>query len=360
MKKVGILTFSRANNYGALLQAYALKMALKNLGADAEMINYKAPSMEVWHNPNPFVNRGFKNFLKKILFFPAKLYVRRLFSPFMDKYLDGKSTYSRAELPNLEKNYDCFITGSDQVFNKNLTAGDDTYFLDFVKDGVKKYSYAASFGSSDFSKADRLRFKELLKNFEKISLREESGADFVKNLLPGKETALNLDPTLLLSKSEWSQIAKEPDNGDYILFYSASNNEKIIKFLSKMSENTKLPIYYCDGSFLRKPLKSKHLLCTPQEWLGYFLKAKYVVTNSFHGLAFSINFNKDFFVDLLPPPSKVNARLENLLKLTGLKGRLIDNIGDNYEEEISWGEVNSVMEKEREKSNNYLKEIITK
>lgn len=359
MRKIAILTFSRVNNYGAMLQAYALKTVLKDIGAEAEMINYKAPYLEAIFNPNPFVNRGCGNFIKKLLFLPKNVYIRQFFSSFMDKYLDGKLTYSRAELANLEKNYDCFITGSDQVFNMNLTGGDETFFLDFVKDNDKKYSYAASFGKNEITSEEETLTAPFLKLFKEISVRESTAVPLAERL-SSKKVRRDIDPTLLLSAKEWLKIASIPDTkGDYILLYLLNRNAKIIEFAKNLARAKGLKmIMFTTSPFPRKAVATA--ASTPQEWLGYFLKAKYVVTNSFHGLAFSINFNKDFFLDLLPPPSNVNSRLENLLELTGLKGRLIDNIGDNYNAEISWGEVNSVMEKERERSKTYLKEIITK
>lgn len=356
MKKIAIITFSRANNYGALLQAYALKSALQKFSAQADIINYLSYAMEVWHNPHPLLNRNLKHFIRKIILFPYKFYVHSRFSPFMDTYLDGKQTYSKNTLYKLESTYDAFITGSDQVFNFTLTDNDTTYLLDFIKDTNKKYSYAASFGRNDLPDSEKALAALWLKQFKTISVREASAVPLAKELSGKKDVRADIDPTLLLSKEDWRKTAVMPKENDYILLYLMSDNSSIREFAYSLAEKTGLKLIMLSiyPSF-HKGIKT---LCpTPQEWLGYFLNAKYIVTNSFHGLAFSINFNKDFFVDLLPPPSKVNSRLENLLDLTGLRGRLI-SAGANLDTPApDWAEVNAKLAAEKEKSLSYLRSM---
>ena len=356
MKKIGILTFSMANNYGALLQAYALKTALDTLRARADIINYLCPALERWHSPDIFIKRSLKGTIKSIILFPYFLFIRCLFYPFMKKYLNGGTTYKKEQLVSLNGIYDAFITGSDQVFNQNLTNGDTTYYLDFIRDNSKKFSYAASFGY--LPKPKELFRADLLKKFKHLSLREQQAANVLKDAGFTNITT-DIDPVLLLKKEAWADIADTKGiNGDFIFFYSANDDDKIISFAKRLSKDTGLKIVYSSGSFLSFPLKAKYPFATVQQWLGYMLKAKYVVTNSFHGLAFSINLNKNFFIDFLPKEHKGNSRLESLLDIMGLQNRLIANTGNNYNNDIDWQSVNKILDIERAKSLNYLKSIL--
>lgn len=358
--KIGIITFSRVNNYGALLQCYALKTLLQQMGGKVEVLNYFSPALEAWHNPNPFIFRTPKQLLKKLILFPYSLFVHSRFSPFMKKYLDGNKILTKNELRRVEKDFSHIITGSDQVFNLALTGNDTTYLLDFVSDKNKKFSYAASFGTATISEKSSNIYRELLNSFSQISVREEHSVTYLENL-GFKKVEVNIDPTLCLSLNNWKKLADTKKiSGDYILFYSASDDLEILSYVKALSQKTNLPIYYCSGQFIHLPLKAKHLLCTPEQWLGYFLKAKYVVTNSFHGLSFCINFKKQFAISLLPPAHKGNIRLQNLLDMTQLHDRLIKNIGFNLDKSINWTQADSFLNINREKSYNYLYQIVSK
>lgn len=348
MKRIGIITYNWADNYGAILQAFALKKTLGDLGCESKVINYYP------HNKEPF---NIRQSIKNILFWSWNKSVRKKFDIFRRDFLSLTLPIRREDLPLLNEDFDLFVAGSDQVWNFecNGNGWDTSYMLDFVEEDSKKFSYAASFGKETLSEKEKEKAASLLKDFNAISVREKSALAIIKEIT-GKDAILHLDPTLLMSKEAWGSMAQTIPQEDYILLYLMNANEKIINYAKSLSRMTGLDIVYVSTHPLTKyglKPKAPHVM----EWLSYFLKAKYVVTNSFHGLAFSINFNKDFFVDLLPPPSNVNSRLENLLELTGLKGRLIDNIGDNYDESISWMQVNKILEEERSKSKEYLEGI---
>jgi hypothetical protein len=343
MKKIGILTFSQANNFGAVLQAYALAQTLRSLGHQANVLNYR-------HNDLEALKRRL-SYIKHLLLTPRRFYVEQKFKSFRKKYLKLETKIYKDAIAALEKNYDLFITGSDQVWNTDITTYDQTYLLDFVKDKNKKFSYAASFGKECLTQKEAELYKPLLSDFKALSVRERQGADIIKKLT-GRDAAINLDPTFLLNKKQWEEIAILPKEDNYVLMYLFYQPAETISFAQKLSAKKGLKLIG-----IRKGIKEHYALPTPREFIGYFLKAKYVITNSFHGTAFSINFNKEFFIDLLPPPSKVNSRLEHILKLTGLESRLISNIQANGETITDWTNVNKILDCEREKSLNYLKEI---
>ncbi len=358
MIKIGILTFHRANNYGALLQTYALKFTLQKLGTEVKIINYLCPKIEKSYKL--FAGKkSIKWFIKaciKILILPKIIMTNNKFKIFRNKYLIDSLPITPANINNIENKFDAFITGSDQVFNPKLTNFDSNFLLSFVKDTNKKYSYAASLGLTALSNKEESFFKKYLTSFHLISVREKQAASIISNII-NKKVVTHIDPTLLLNKEDWNKIAYKKKNEEkYILVYLMDNNKKIINFAEKISKNKNLKLISIRSHFINRT-KIKSICVTPEEWINYFINAEFIVTNSFHGLAFSINFNKTFFVDLLPSSWPVNSRFENLLALTNLKDRLIDNIGTDYDKPIDWDSVNKIIEQEREKSISYLSRI---
>jgi hypothetical protein len=302
-KKIGLLTFHRANNYGAVMQAYSLKISLQKLGAEAKIINYLSPKIEEQRTLN------FNKFsLKKLFKIPFNCILNKRFSSFRKMFLTDTPKYIKKDLEKLTDYY-AFITGSDQVFNPSGSNFDSAYFLSFAKKS-KKYSYAASFGKSFLSDKDKKFIAPLIKDFSDLSVRENIGIEIIRNLT-GQKSSVNLDPIFLLNKEEWTKIAKQTKEKDYILVYLMNNDGRILKFIDKLAHELKLKIIIIT-TVVKDFFTSKNtIIPNPQEWLGYFINAKYIVTNSFHGTAFSINFNKNFFVDLLSPlPENVNSRLE--------------------------------------------------
>ena len=346
MKKIATLTFNRANNYGAMLQCYALKTTLNLLGARTSVINYKPRARKL----------TLREFIKRTLFMPWLIYVNNQFEAFRKPYLMDMPFVKRTHLPDLNDKFDLFIAGSDQVWNMDGGSKDASYLLDFVNSDFKKYSYSASMGKTEINLEEKEILARYLKLFQVISVRESSAVPLAKELSGKEDVRADIDPTLLLSKEAWRKTAVMPKEKDFILLYLMSNNSAIIGFARDLARKTGLKLIMLSTSPV--PYKGVKVICpTPQEWLGYFLNAKYIVTNSFHGLAFSINFNKDFFVDLLPPPSKVNSRLENLLDLTNLRSRLI-SAGANFDTPApDWAEVNAKLAAEKEKSLSYLRSM---
>lgn len=356
MKKIGILTFHRTINYGGVLQAFALKRICENLGAECNIINHKNIYIDKINQVKLFDFRSLKIFINELLSYKSRIIKLKRFIKFREKYLKPKDFVCC----NIEKNYDAFISGSDQVWNYMLSDFDTTYFLEFVKDSNKKYSYAASFGFSEVPQAYVAKYKTLLSSFNKISVREEQGAKIVENLIK-KQVPIVLDPTLLLDKDNWiKEFAlnnKKPDN--YILLYLMVSEPNILKFAENLSKQTGYKIIYITSK-IRKSVKARYYRqASPVEWVELFLNAAYVITNSFHGLAFSINFNKEFFIGLLPESYKVNSRLEYALKLFNLENRMINNESTpkNFSR-INYDVINNILEKERKKSIEFLKSII--
>lgn len=350
MKKIAILTFSHAFNYGAVLQAYALKKVIHSLGFNASVVDYRSqfyPDANYWQQASFLC----KQVIKFLLGYP---FPPLFFYKFMKKYLQDTPSLQHEQLVQLNSQFDLFITGSDQVWNFTITKDDPAFLLDFVTDPKKKVSYAASFGFSYIDEKNKPLFSQLLRQFAHISVREQTGAKIVKELT-GKEVPVVLDPTLLLTQEQWKNFAAPVRQKGYVLLYLMHENDKIISFAKNLAQKNGLHLLRISFNKLKEiPCFG----CTPEEFVGYFQNAAYIVTNSFHGLAFSVNLNKTFFVDLLPPSWPANSRLEQLLKTTGLENRLLDNLTD-IDAPIDWNDVNSRLQAAREQSIHFLQTILT-
>jgi len=352
MKRTGILTFNRAINYGAALQVFALQETLESFGCDVKIINYISPELEEDHRIFSLKRcKSLRALAANLINIPFAFLRSKYFASFRKKYL--KETAPSRSPAEFNGSFDLFIAGSDQVFNPQITRADKNYFLDFVEDKNKKFSYAASFGLDKISQEEAAFMTPLLNDFKKVSVRENQGAEIYKNLC-GKDAEVDLDPVLLQTADFWQKTASNKLNGEkFILVYLIFNDQKLFAFAQELARKTGLKIKVISYS-LRRPIKADYIMPSVNEWVEYFLKAEYIITNSFHGIAFSINFKKDFFADFLPS-GYVNSRLEDILKMTGLTGRLI---GNNPPLKISdWAYSYSVIAAEREKSLNYLKSI---
>ena len=197
----------------------------------------------------------------------------------------------------------------------------------------------------------------LLNKFNVISVRENKAKEILEKLIKNRDIRVDIDPTLLLNKNEWEKIAIKPKEKDYIIMYLMHKNKSTFEFAKKLAKETNCKIIFIADTVKRR-IKAKYKYSvSPEEWLGYFLNAKYVITNSFHGLAFSINMNKNFFVEMQNITSTGNSRLEQLLDIFGLQDRVITNDCKNLKAEIDWKNINLKLKKYKENSLKYIKEI---
>lgn len=362
--KCGIITFHRAVNYGAILQTYALNTTINNLGVNCEIIDYHCPFLEKHYQP--FSIKTLLN-IKQIAILLLKngniKDNRANFELFSDKYLPKSSKVYKTESDLVESNdeYDFFITGSDQVWSYYCAGFDKAYFLDFVTDNNKKNSYAASFGVSEIPKEHVETYRGLLQDFENISLREQRGVQIVKELIDREATEV-LDPTLLLRRDEWSSMALENNQvNKYVLVYLLAETKSIIRLAKKVAKEKNLKIIYIHDRLFNQQGMDNMSKIDPSRWLSLFLNAEYIVTNSFHGVCFSINFHKEFYMQYLPEPAKVNSRLENILDMFKLSDRCITDLTTlDLQSTIDYSEVEITLNNERENSLSYLENIISK
>ena len=357
--KVGTLTFHRAINLGAVLQAYALSEYIKKTGNECDIIDYRCEYIENHYKKSKFFANGIKGAVVHLLCDGHDAERKKKFSEFSDKYLPvSKKAYTENDLKTANQSYDKFITGSDQVWNYAVADFDKAYFLDFVTDSKKKLSYAASFGFDKIPEDKETDYYNLLNDFNHISVREASAVDIVKDLA-SKDATQVLDPVFLLSADDWNKLTeKDEPKEKYILIYAFCVTENILKKAQELSNATGYKIYGI--TFIIKPLKGLKQINAvgPLDFLNLIKNAEFVVTNSFHGTAFSIIYNKKFFVEYYKLDVCINARFDSILGITGLENRCISNFDTGLLDTIDYDAVNEKLDEERKKSYDFLKKVI--
>lgn len=358
---IGILTFHNAHNYGAVLQAYALKIFLQKKYSNVSVINYKNETLEKKYQLNQHLIIG-----KKDVVFPwrwGEVYHRKKMLDYSQEQWKVQ-WYAFEEFVNAEilkdssenvefNNYDVIIFGSDQIWEKKATNGYDPIYFGAFRFGGKKISYAASMTDSFIEKKDIDFFKKYLSDFDELSVREETVANMLSKLL-NKNVDVMIDPSFLIDKTDYYKIMDKefvPCKDKYILAYFVSENKDMSAYVSKLARANNLKvveIHYYDLPELDKTYQYSNL--GPRQFLKCFEKADFVVTNSFHGTAFSIIFEKQFYTYYLK-----NNRVESLLKVFQIednnqfktKAMVIDK-------NINYDEVFDIKRKLREKSLDYL------
>ena len=363
-KKVGIITQHRVVNYGSVLQTYALQEKIKELGYDCEVIDYYPERFTPLGMLKRIKNKGEKfrkSFLirtiARIIIIPSYFIRFRMFFKFLDNRIDmtAKTYRSEEELEKEKFSYDIFCTGSDQVWNYGWNEKIEyPYFLAFAPEFARKISYAASFGKSELDSIEISETTRLLKRYTAISLRELSGVKIVEGL-GIKNSVSVLDPTLLLTGQEWRKLSSGKYCGDkYILVYNLNRNPKIDSYAKELSNQMGLEVRYLSYQ-LHEFYKTGKMFCNPQveDFLALIDGAQYVITDSFHATAFSLNFNKEFVIVY---PGKYSTRLQSILEILGLMDRVAKDEKDMsiVKSKIDYDSVNKILEAERIKSLNWL------
>lgn len=362
--ETGILTFHRVYNYGAVLQAYALQKVLEDMGVENEIIDF---SLEKQRDVTSLysTHNGIKKFVKTLSFLPFHAKRKRRIDRFddfinEDMRLSEKRYCCEEELEETNSLYNAFLVGSDQVWNVTKKAeASDGYFLNFAADEKRKISYASSIGIASYEElADR---KKLLERFDKISCREQGGAQILEKLT-GHEVPVVLDPTLLVDAKHLINLAESEFHSPYILYYSLDGYDKRnnnLKTLKMFSEKFELPILFVTPEWPRHKLGSEIMDAGPKEFLGLIKNASLVCTNSFHGTALSVKMNKPFFV--LEQENIKDERKRSILRQLGLLNRIISSNSDAAKVQdyfIDYSPVNKKLMELQKLSSAYLEEAV--
>ncbi|MGI5115820.1 polysaccharide pyruvyl transferase family protein [Treponema sp. SP13] len=340
--KIGILTYWwGSDNYGQLLQCYALQKYLRDLGHDVFFIRYnyntekKKNSFSFWKkavmamNPVIFYNHFERKFSRKKV---LEINKSRNFDEFRNKYISFSENifFRYNDLRNTPPRADAYIVGSDQVWNftftNNVKPVVHSYMLDFGEKNVKRFSYAASWGVSVISDELKREIAPLLKNFDYVSVREQQGIDLCKQCgYDGAEWVC--DPTLLLSADSYRMLYSEnkirkPDK-KYILLYMLANKYDFdLNAVYRFAKKKTLDVVFVTGNYMAG--KREKFYATIPEWLYLVDNAEYVISNSFHCAIFSILFNKQFgVVRLVGLHEGMNSRLDSLFDLYGISARYL-------------------------------------
>ncbi|MCD7753964.1 MAG: polysaccharide pyruvyl transferase family protein [Clostridiales bacterium] len=354
--KVGVITFHDYDNYGAILQSYALQRCLRELGAEPEIIDYRCDYIS---NPFRLVNlreKGLFNYIYGAIGHICYLPRRKKCNEFR-KHMQYSEPVSKGHMEAVAGKYDIYLAGSDQIWDCKLTNFDRAYFLDFVEPGRKKCSYAASLGEHLPPEQYRDEFSSLLRDFDRILVRESYGADIVEELT-GTKPDCACDPTLLLRAEDWEELLVAPKRKDkYILVYQLGINREIVSFARRLSRKTGYKIVYIPFPLVGLLKCSCKVAIGPAEWMGLFREAEYVISDSFHGAVFSLLFNRNFWV--MTNGHHVNRRVQQLLALTGLEERTLENATEErMTENIDFSYANEQLEKLRDRSLTLLKDMI--
>jgi len=351
--KIGILTFHCADNYGAVLQGYALVRFLKKNGFDAEIINYQPEYLTSLYSIFPALNfpvGGFSKRLKRLVRYVASLsrsclllpwlYARkRAFSSFTNNniVLSGKALKKISELND---HYDIIIFGSDQIWSLAHNHEDPAFFgLDQLFNHSKKIVYAASAGGSVNRLGNNILFKNGIKYFYSVSAREEELTSLVRSL--GIECETVMDPTFLLSTGDWDNLCCDIECDEkYIVVYEVSKSPILERIAQEISKK-------CDAKIIRiwagyrkdaTPFSFK-MSVSPTQFLSLIKNAFCVITTSFHGVAFSANFKKNFY--FVSDKNSGENRIIQLLLILGLSDRILTSDSIIEFKEIKWKEIDT-------------------
>ena len=344
--KIGILTFHNIPNVGALLQAYALCMAFRKQGADAELIDYTCPNIAkrelIFHSTGNLL----KDLVLKLLVYPKSKRKIEACQQFMkDQRMYSLQPYTHDSLSEANGKYDAFISGSDMIWNLSVTDYDWTYFCDFVAAGKKIFAYGSSIGGV-WENNDIDRVKQLLSRYSRVGVRE---SDTCATLNSFGISAVNVcDPTMLLTADDWSKIAVKPKERDYVLVYFCNKNN--IQAANEYAARHGLKVLALNWGLPIRGAKSVAPM-SPREWIGYFLHASAVFTGSYHGLVFSLYFQKPVWTD--NPSNRVGSILQKL----GIEPCLYKGAW-NMDYRIDYPQVTEGIATFRKESLAYLQDII--
>lgn len=352
-KKIGILTFHRANNYGAVLQCYALQEALRSIGHSVEIIDYRQPFIENAYKPFSYKEiiktlknpRWYFGFLFKVL--PTKILKSIKYNYFRQKHLTLKDSISKDK--SITTNYDTIIIGSDQVWGLHCTGGiDETFFGEFNHLGSDIVGYGISSNIESLEEIGIERLKSYCRNFKNISFREESIRNYITENI-GINSTIVLDPTLLLDKKKWETLINKPKNkGKYILTYflHSKNNNSLTKDIKSFAAKKQCSI-----------INIFNVAFSPTDFLYWIKNAEYIITSSYHATIFSILFEKKFYSIITN--SDKDVRYLNLLKKINIIDRAIypHEIPDTLDTEINYIAVNEKLKQLRQETYKYLNAI---
>ena len=350
MKKIGILTFSATTNYGSEAQSYALCKALRNAGYDAELIDYHYAECD--YNEETISVKGLDSIIKKrygTTEFYKFLWDRIIRQYYHNKFLKSTGVLSvkKYRINNIEETnriYSIFMIGSDLVWDSKYCGDGYTFYLDFVDENKYKFAYAASCGNYSLNIQQKEKTKQFLSCFDRILVREKQLQEFLKKSM-GMDSLTVADPTTLLENKEWEvflgeRIIKEP----YVLVYMSDCHNKVIRFARSYAHRNNLKIVIVNDR------NTKSL----PSFLTHIWYADMICTASYHGILFSIYFQKKFAYVKRNPTN----RIDQLEEVYSILSQNIEYEGFDIDKEIEWKRIKNMECQYREYSRKLLYEMV--
>lgn len=370
MQKVGIMTFHRAENYGAFLQAYSLSMFIDHsFPADAYLVDYINPKIEDSYKPSVILKSS-RNPIKALLRYALSYYdIKKrnyTFSQDRKKYLKiVQADVTKEQLKEVLKQYDIVITGSDQVWNLKITGDDYSYMLEDVSSEVLKVAYAAGVSMSEKELQSSPKILGLAQDMDRLAFRESTTSSIFKKLLPKKEIYTVIDPVFLQTADFWREKAPEITYKDYILVFVAGKSPQtrnLIDAGKRMAREMSKPVFFLSNdSYWYEYRDVEHAgAVSPMAFVRWIDNAYCVITNSFHATAFSLILHTNVY-------SEVNIkradRLENLLNMCGLPERMIydgEILNNQNISDVLWEQVDAAINEECKVAMSYLETLFIK
>lgn len=325
MKRIGIITYHRSQNYGAQLQACATRIVLEQMGCQAEVIDCNRIGEEKklfhWHTASLKALLGSAR--NNVLSLISERSRRRKFAAFSRDCV-GRSTpcHTRKALEEKCRQYDAVITGSDQVWHPQICEGRREFFLDLPLRSEQKIAYAPSFGVSEYTEDEVAAYMPLINDIAHLSVREHAGQELILRHT-GRYAPLVVDPTMLLTATDWNRLATPTPYQHYLLYFTILDEPSgLDAAVRRLAARRNLKIVRIGlVKDIIKPGFINARAAGPQEFLGLVRDADLVVTSSFHGTVFSILYEKNFICVL--NNNNRNSRLETLVRQLGLEKRLV-------------------------------------
>jgi len=355
---IGIITFHRAVNYGAVLQCFALQQTLDNIGVDNEVIDYRCKFIESHYSYVPTVSIiHIKQFIRECLQFPKKYKARKNFDDFLMNNIHLSAKYlTTDDILKKHQYYDAIITGSDQVWNLSISGEDTAYLLDFAGDDVKKISYAASLGPIEIESKYLNQIKEFIKKFKVVSLREPAAVETISRIYD-KDVEIDVDPTVLPDDSIWNTLVSKSNLKEekFIFVYLMQDSDILREKAMQIANEKNLKILFI-GMVDNIHIKGRNMKgASVEDFLWMIKNAEYIVTNSFHGIMFSLRFEKKFYWAYQKGKKMSNPRFDMLNQYYGIEKCCCNK---NNLHDLDYEYIRKKMNEQRQKSIENLKKYI--
>lgn len=361
-----VITRHAVSNYGSLLQAIATQQVIERLGHTCEIIDYVRKDESYLQHEKTILLRKPEwnnNLLRRTIYLllrqPESLVAGKKFERAQKQYLKLTRRYATCDqLISNRPIADIYMTGSDQVWGPVESGSyDSVYCLSFTKGSEKRISYAASFGHTDMTPELEKYYKKWLTRYRYVSVREQSALEILQNI--GINALQVIDPTLLLDAAFWNRYTRPIKRKKYVLVYQLHNDKRVGEYAKKVAEKKKLELIRISAT-LHQIAREGKFVWLPEigKFLSYIKNAECMVTDSFHGTAFAINFNTPF-VEILPN-NNTETRNMGILKMTGLSDRILqqENDIDLAFRKVNYMEANKILSEKRKESIKTLKSMI--